>query len=162
VVIPYLDSTGAAFTDAIGGNINGAIGINYDNDTGPTSTIEVRSNGAWVSAAVSGYEIQGKTVGDPAFGGWYHPRQLLVKGWVDETICVVCGERMGIGDAVAMYGNYWMPHQDANPSLHAVFGHMHVERQAEFSTLKDRVDAVEEALAILRDQVRELGAVPVV
>lgn len=159
VVIPYLDSTGAAFTDVIGGNINGAIGINYDNDTGPTSTLEVRSNGAWVSVAVSGYVMQSKVPWMPNSIFLSHPAQLFENGgrtWIDESRCYVCGEPMEPGQQA----NFWVNGR-YDRGVHAIFGHLHLEREPRFSTLEDRMEAVEEALDILRAQVRELGAVPV-
>ena len=80
VVVPYLSQTGAAFTDTIGGNLNGAIGVNYDSDTGPTTTIEVRAEGSWLSVAVTGYSINRHI---PLAGGalnrdvaWWHDSHI--------------------------------------------------------------------------------------
>ncbi|MCH8990547.1 MAG: hypothetical protein IIA44_02180, partial [Acidobacteria bacterium] len=54
LIAPYLATTGPAFTDTIGGNINGAIGVNDDTDEGPVFTLECRQAGSWLSVAVSG------------------------------------------------------------------------------------------------------------
>ena len=126
VVIPYLSQTGALFTDTIGGNLNGAIGINYDSDTGPTSTIEVRVEGSWLSVAVTGYSINRRI---PAANGinretsWWHDAQIR-DGFIDETICVVCGTQMVKGDAITLFANY-----ERDRDLHAVFGHLRCAEQ---------------------------------
>jgi len=148
VVIPYLSQTGALFTDAIGGDVNGAIGVNYDSDTGPTATLEVRVEGAWLSVAVTGYLIQARTLGGRQ--GWWHPNQIIGDETVDETVCVVCGERMGEGDSVAMYGNLVMKDSYGRASgLHAVFGHQHLERDSEVVSLKARIETLETRLKAL-------------
>lgn len=137
VVIPYLSTTDAAFTDALGGNVNGAIAINYDSDTGPTSTIEARVEGAWLSVAVTGYLIQSRTFGGGQ--GWWHPRQIIDDRFVDETVCVVCGEPIEERQAVSMYANLAIP----KSGMHAVFGHQHPERDEYVQGLERRIAELE-------------------
>jgi len=143
VVIPYLSQTGAAFTDAIGGNVNGAIGINYDSDTGPTATLEGRVEGAWNSVSLTGYEIQGRTLGGRQ--GWWHPNQIIGEGLVDETICVVCGERIEPKQSIAMWGNYYRD-SHGHQNLHAVFGHQPLERDTYIASLESRIAELEDKL----------------
>lgn len=123
VVIPYRSSTDAAFTDTEGGNLNGAIGVQYDSDAGPTSTIEVRSNGAWVSVAVTGYLMQAKVEYDPSNPNvLVHPRQVFEadgRYWIDESKCAQCGEDMEPGEVLSFFANY----ERSDGSLHAIFCH---------------------------------------
>jgi len=144
LVIPYRSSTAASFDDTAGGDNNGCVGIQYDSDTGPTSTIEVRSNGAWVSVAVSGVEIQGLTMGGSRKRGeWWHDNQILEPGWVDETVCLVCGEKMEVGDSVGLYANYERRDAEGHRNLHAIYGHMHLERDSYIQKLEARIAELE-------------------
>lgn len=124
LVIPYLSSTGAAFSDAIGGDLNGAVGINYDSDTGPTTTLEARVEASWLSVALAGFEIQGRTVGGSRKRGErWHDNQILGNDLADETICSICGKKMNVGEPIVLYPNYERnSHGDTN--LHCVFAHL--------------------------------------
>lgn len=153
MVIPYLAQAGVAFTDAIGGNLNGAIGVNQDTTPG-ANTIEVRVNGSWLSVAVSGYIIQSHIPWSDKATAWVHEDQVYKandKLWLDESHCVVCGRALMLGDAVSMYVNQTVPDR----GVHAIFGHQHPERETAFSTLKERVDALVEANRILTQKLAE-------
>lgn len=124
LVVPYLSSTGNAFSDAIGGDNDGCIGINYDSDTGPTATLEARVNGGWLSVAVTGTEIQGRTFGGgKKHGEKWHDNQIIAEGFVDETICAKCGTKMKVGDKIALYANYERISTDGSRNLHAIYCH---------------------------------------
>ncbi len=124
IVIPYISQTDPGFSDAIGGNVDGCIGINYDSDTGPTATLEARVNGGWLSVAVSGIEIQGKTVGGgKKHAEKWHANQLLGADRVDETICAICGKKMKPGEKLSLYANYERTTPDGTKNLHAIFCH---------------------------------------
>ncbi len=161
LVIPYLESTGAAGTDALFGDQNGSIAINRDTDTGPTNTIEVRANGSWVSVAVTGYIIQSELdYTDPKNGKQYltHPAQINAdRTKIDETICFVCGDQMYAGQpgGIVMYPNAIIRNND----LHAIFGHAHPELEPEFVKLKEEVEQLREIVAERLPEVdRELVA----
>ncbi len=157
LVVPYLPSTGAAGTDALFGDQNGSIAVNYDSDTGPTSTIEVRSNGSWVSVAVSGYLIQRELdYVDPVFGKEYltNPAQInTTRDKIDETICFVCGEQMYPGQpgGIVMYPNAIIRNDD----LHAIFGHAHPELEPEFIELKREVQELRSVIKNRQDVNRQ-------
>ena len=78
--------------------------------------------GAWLSVAVTGYSINRHIpLGDSVLNrevAWWHDNQIK-DGYIDETICVVCGDQMIKGDAITMFANY-----DRGRDLHAVFGHL--------------------------------------
>ncbi len=125
VVIPYLSSTGAAFTDPIGGDLNGAIGINYDSDAGPTTTLEARVEGSWLSVALAGIEIQGRTIGGSTKRGEkWHDKQKIGENIVDETICTICGKQMKVEEPIVLYPNYERKSPDGANNLHAIFAHL--------------------------------------
>jgi len=133
---PYLESTGALFTDAIGGNLNGCIGLNDDTDAGPIYTLEARMNGAWISVALSGVGIPKRRDYKPNPDIIVHPNQiykcdiwsdaggvntLIAKDRpsIDETICIKCGKPMVKGDQIHLFVNAVRKNGD----LHALFAH---------------------------------------
>jgi len=125
IKIPYLSSTGAAFSDAIGGDQDGCIGLNYDSDAGPTSTLEVRVEGSWLSVALAGIEIQGKTFGgSKKKGEKWHDNQITGENTVDETICAICGKKMKVEEPVVLYPNYERHAVGGSDSLHCIFAHL--------------------------------------
>ena len=147
VVVPYLAGVGqAAFTDAIGGNVDGAIGVNR-NDTGPVITLEARAATAWLSVAITGYLMQNKVPWtlDSKFS--LHPSQLYhedERDWLDESRCYVCGEPMQDGEQATFWvnGRY-------DRGAHAIFGHTHLERDTYVSTLETRIKELEERVKVL-------------
>lgn len=124
--VPFLASTGAAFSDAIGGATDGCIGINQDTDNANLGTLEARVNGSWVSVALAGIEIQGKTMGsrkNPS--NKWHDNQIVGDGFVDETVCSICGKKMKVGEPIVLYPNFTRTDkQDGSTSLHCVFAHL--------------------------------------
>ena len=154
LVAPYLSQTGAAFTDAIGGDVNGAIGINYDNDTGPTSTLEVRSNGAWVSVAVTGYLMQSRVpwMKDSTFLS--HPDQVYEDEgsvWIDESKCFICGEKMVPGEQITFWAN-----GPTTRGIHAIFGHQHLEQNEDFQRLDEKLAVLEAENIVLKTRIGQL------
>lgn len=132
-------STDVVPTDALFGDVNGAIGLR------PTTTrISVRLGGSWVGVAVTGYAIQGNLPVTP--GALYHPLQIIE--WdnrghpfrVDEARCFVCGEKMQVRESITFYGNRVEDEHD----LHAIFGHPHLELDPVVLGLEGRVKALEE------------------
>ena len=152
MIAPYLSQTGAAFTDAIGGDVNGAFGFNNDSDTGPTRTLEVRAEGSWLSVAVTGYLHQNRIPWVEKSTFLYHPDQLVRedgKWWLDESLCFVCGEPMVPGDQLTFWAN-----GRYERGTHSIFGHTHLERDEVVKALTERVGALETELA--REREREL------
>jgi len=150
IVAPYLASTGAAFTDAIGGNINGAFGFNRDTDTGPTDTLEARLNGAWVSTALTGQLFQRNLEYIGRKDVWINPLQVNPDGKTfDEGKCIVCGEVLEIGEQITMYGN---ARQRATGNLHAIFGHNHLERDGTIQRLTRAVEVLAQKLGLTADE----------
>ena len=147
LVAPYLHTTAAAFSDAIGGDADGAIGINSDSDAGPIITLEARSQGAWVSVALAGTLIPAKRAYTPSSktrNYMVHKGQIFEedgRSWVDETVCLICGEKMAVGDEVSMYANSLR----ANGDLHAIYGHSHSERDEYIRKLEARIAVLEKA-----------------
>ncbi len=133
VVIPYLEQTGALFTDGIGGDLDGCIGINCDTDSGPVDTIEAQVGGAWVSAALSGTNFPSSRHFDPNGVALYHPDQIFVgEPWqvgelpemdtyIDESRCAECGENMEVGHTGVFYANV----ERKNGDLHNIYSHLH-------------------------------------
>lgn len=124
--VPFRDTTDAAFTDAEGGNVDGCLGIQEDTDNGNLGTIEARVNGSWVSVAMAGIEIQGKTLGsrkNPS--NKWHDNQIIGEGLVDETICFICGKKMKVEEPIVLYPNFARTDKnDGSSSLHCVFAHL--------------------------------------
>lgn len=143
IVAPYRDSTDAAFSDAVGGNLDGSFGFQRDNDAGPILTLEARMNGAWVSVALAGTLIPARREFDGKNAGYIvHPGQLFEDGdrmWIDESKCFVCGEPMEVRDPVMMYANY----RRSNGDLHAIYGHSHLERDEYVKSLEKRIKVLE-------------------
>ena len=73
---PYLASAATAFTDAIGGDVNGCFGFNRDTG-GLVNTLEARINAAWVSVALTGTIFQSRIQFDPKSGALFHPGQTF-------------------------------------------------------------------------------------
>ncbi len=145
---PYLEQTGALFTDAIGGNLNGCFGFNDDTDAGPIYTLEARMNGAWVSVALTGFLMQRSLDYIPNPDIWVHPNQI-VDGRMDEGRCIVCGEEMQVRDAIMGYADV----RQENGTLHGKYGHLHLERDPEFATLKAQIWAQGEEIKDLKKQL---------
>lgn len=165
LIIPYLDSTDAAFTDGVGGNIDGAIGVQRDNDTGPTVTLEVRANGSWLSVAVSGYIHQNRVPWMEQSTFLSHPKQRvyedgsrdgLPEGWyLDESLCFVCGEPMTPGEQAT----FWVNGVQGNRGIHSVFGHTHLEQNEVIKGLTARIEALEAELEMERGSRSALALV---
>lgn len=139
---PYLSQTGAAFSDAIGGNLDGCFGFNYDSDTGPTATLEARIEGAWLSMALTGIGVQKKVPYAPSSDVWVHSAQVYEdegRMWQDETRCIVCGEQLRKGEPALP----WVNAQNKINDLHAIFGHLHLEKDAYIASLETRLTALE-------------------
>lgn len=123
--IPYRSSTAGNLDDASAGNVNGCIGLQNDSDAGPVITLEARVEGAWVSVALSGFEIQGKTFGgSKKRGEKWHDKQLLGEGFVDETVCALCGEKMKVEEPVVLYPNFERKSTEGSNNLHCIFAHL--------------------------------------
>ena len=152
MVAPYLAQTGAAFTDGIGGDLDGAFGFNRDTDTGPTDTLEARVNGSWVSVSLSGTLLPARREYIEAKNGRrydVHPNQVFEsdsRRWVDERICLECGEALDFGDRAVLHINA----RRANGDLHAIYGHQHIEREPVFWDLKRQVVDLEAELETLK------------
>lgn len=144
VILPYISQAAVAFSDALGGNLNGAIGINHDSTPG-LDTIEVRVEAVWLSVAVAGVLMQNRVpLPDPAY--WTHPGQVYVvngQGWLDESKCVVCGDPIERGQQATFWANY-----QHGRGTHAVFGHLHPEREEYIQSLERRIEDLERQLSI--------------
>jgi len=57
---------------------------------------------------------------------------------VDETLCVVCGDQLKAEEPIAIWGNAIYHDGD----LHGVYGHLHLERDADFVELKRKFEAL--------------------
>jgi len=129
LVLP-VKTDGGAPTDAEMGNLVGSILYNSSDNT-----LEVRdtSADAPLSVMLAGVGIQRRV---PAIeGAWYHPRQLVGEDQVDETICPVCGDQLKEEQPIVLWGNATIRNQD----LHAIYGHLHLERDAEFQAVRKEV-----------------------
>jgi len=114
IILPVKTDANAP-NDAEGGNLNGAIVYNSNDQT-----LEVRDGvDSYVSVMLAGYGIQRHVPELP--DGLYHRRQHLADGKVDETLCAICGDQMRPGDQVVMFANGWFRDND----LHCVFAHSH-------------------------------------
>ena len=138
LVIPVKTDTGAP-NDAAAGNLDGSFAFNsFDN------TLEIRDGvDTYLSVGVAGYVIQRQAPVIETGDGWYHNNQRKgQRHLVDETICVVCGEQMQVGDAIAMWANGNIRNND----LHAIFGHLHPERDSYVQQLERRIAELETKL----------------
>ena len=154
LIAPYYAAAGAIGSDALYGNQDGAIGILHDTSPG-ADTIEVRVNGAWLSVAVAGVLFQ-KKVSYYGFG-WKHENQIYKEDgrtYINESLCAVCGEPIDPQEKRAAL--YW-PNAVSEKGVHAIPGHLHLEREPRFSELEDRVKAVAQAQSIvsLKSGVKE-------
>ena len=153
LIAPYYAAATAIGTDALFGNLDGAIGILHDTTPG-ADTIEVRVNGAWLSVAVAGELFQSKV---PYYGfGWTHENQLSVddgRTYVNESLCAVCGERIDPKEQRAAV--FW-PNAINEKGVHSIYGHLHLEREPRFSELEDRVEALKQAVDILEKENKSL------
>lgn len=114
LVIPVNEgSTVSVLTDALAGNLDGAIGGLYDS-TGTLYKIGIRLNGLWKHVAVAGFHIPNasKQVGTDGTVG------------VDETKCPLCKKQMKPGDKLCMVADKWDNGKDSKDGLHAVACHL--------------------------------------
>jgi len=132
IVLPVKTDTGAP-VDASMGNLDGAFGYNsFDN------TLEVRDGvNTYLSVGVAGYVVQRSV---PALElGMYHHDQFIGERKVDETRCFVCGHEMQPLEQVTMWANGRVRNDD----LHAVFGHLHPEKDQYIARLEHRIAELE-------------------
>lgn len=120
-------------------------------------------NSAWVSVALAGIGIQGRVPYRIEDGYLCHPNQLSratveqpggedmpavmrEMGFMDERICFQCGEMLtvGMGRGVAL----WPNKAEGSYDLHAVFGHIHPEREPYIQGLAARILALEARLIV--------------
>lgn len=151
LIIPYLSSTAGAFTDAVGGNVNGCVGLQNDTDAGPVRTFEARFEGSWLSVAMSGYLHQRNVPIDEHSPLWFHQDQLHYSPnaegkrtlMIDESRCVVCGEPLEVGQQVTFWvnGRY-------EAGSHSVFGHTHLERDELIQRMERRIAELEHRLGL--------------
>lgn len=143
---PYLAAAQAAGTDGDFGDLNGCFAFLRDTNLS-VSTIEARINGVWVSTSLSGYIIQARVPGICEFS-WTHPNQHRYEergAFLDETVCVACGEQLKRYDPVVMWVNQEIP----GKGLHSIFGHPHLERDPYIASLERRLEEAERKLALL-------------
>lgn len=151
LIVPVKTDTGAP-NDAAFGNLDGAFGFNsFDN------TLEVRDGvDTFLSVGVSGTVIQQRAAWREDHY-YRHEMAFNLEGsdgishrFVNETLCVVCGEKLDpiqdVGRAIAIWGNGFVRDGD----LHGVYGHLHIEREPTFEDLQRRVEFLESELAALR------------
>lgn len=154
LVVPVKTDTGAP-NDAAMGNVVGAFAYNSQDNT-----LEIRDTtaDAPLSVGVAGYIWQRRVPVAASGQGWYHPSQHLEAwpGFVDETRCIICGEQMTPGSQITMWANAWVRgHGDGYKDLHAIAGHLHLERDPQFSSLEERLSALEEVNELLRDRLAQ-------
>ena len=160
VIIPVRTGTTGEGSDAEIGNIAGAL---YVNTGAGNLHLGVRAGTVDnpLTVGIAGYIIQSQVPAPPDC--WHHPFQEWVAEpsgpgeiYLDETRCIYCGETMVVNPAspraVAMYPNAYIPQprRPGQPNIHAVFGHLHMEKEPEWQALLEenrqlcqRIEALE-------------------
>lgn len=165
---PYLANASVDVTDAQMGDVNGCLGLHRDTNLG-VSTIEGRVAGSWVSNTLTGMLFQANIPG-PSLEAWQngtvwlHEKQILSIGldnvtnkdmlWVNESVCVVCGEPLQKYDQVIYYVN----HLYGDKGIHAVGGHLHLERDTAFNEMANEV----QRLSAKVQRMEQLYGVPAI
>lgn len=146
LIAPYLSAATAIGTDALFGNVDGAIAILHDTTPG-ADTIEVRVNGAWISVGLAGVVMNSQI---PYKQGmeqtWqHHPGQLYTwsgHSWIDEALCMVCGEPIDPDEhrGAMLYPNARLGlSESGHRKVHAGYAHLHLERETQFRELQQEV-----------------------
>ena len=109
-----------AFTDAIGGNLSGAHGLDTTN-----SKAWWRVGTTWKGVALAGFSIPNekwipKYKGKRVVGYRRNPDKTAR----DETKCPLCQRQMKPGDALGMYADKWYNDRDSKEGLHALACHL--------------------------------------
>lgn len=150
IVLPVKTTTGEP-TDAQIGNLSGSILWNeFDN------TLNVRDTTVDnpLTVTLTGYLIQSYVPRERAVDAWYHPGQVWHGDvWgdgrevVDETRCPVCGEDIAPqAGPVVFWPNAYRSGSQRRPErldVHAIFGHLHPEREAYIQQLEGRIEQLE-------------------
>jgi hypothetical protein len=110
-----------ALTDALGGNLSGAHGLDTTN-----SKAYWRVGATWKGAALAGFNIPNykwipKYKGKKVVG---YRKNSDKKNAVDETKCPLCKKQMKPKQALGMYADRWYNDKDSKEGLHALACHL--------------------------------------
>lgn len=150
-------------TDAEIGNVNGALYFNTNN-----TSLGVRTGAdTTVNVGLAGIIIPGKAPEVAEMNGLYHYNQRLGlytaegREFVDETVCVECGQEFNVGDNILLKANALMPKTNGDSDdMHAIFQHLHLhlERDLEFQKLQSEVEELRQKLQDLTQRASVLAA----
>lgn len=164
IIIPR--RTAANNTDATDAEIGNVLGALYFNNNDTSLGIRTGTD-TTVNVALAGILLQNhvqEILGDGGVKvGVYHPRQFCGdndkqgRRYINEALCFVCGLSLNVGEGASLYIN-----ANLGDSVHAIFGHTHIERDPMFSSLEERLAAVEEVNLMLKEQLETAGLLPAV